>query len=90
MPPITWDDANDPTLLLQLLALHPITVTMAEWELIAQKWDCGTKKDSFRKHFDKIKVEYVGGIAAGDGNETEISVRSKGGPVSGKNGLSNW
>jgi len=89
MPPITWDDANDRTLLLQLLALHPITVTTAEWELIAQKWDCGSKKDSFRKHFDKIKVEYVGEITAGEGNKMEINVKSKGGPTSGKIGLSN-
>lgn len=89
MPPITWDDANDRTLLLQLLALHPITITIAEWELIAQKWDCGSKKDSFRKHFDKIKVEYVGEITAGDGNKMEINVKSKGGPASGKIGLSN-
>ena len=89
MPPITWDDANDRTLLLQLLALHPITVTMAEWELIAQKWDCGSKKDSFRKHFDKIKVEYVGEITAGDENKMENNVKSKGGPANGKIGLSN-
>src|SRR5271170_5015471 len=88
MPPITWDDTNDRTLLLQLLALHPITVTTAEWEAIAQKWDCGTKKDSFRKHFDKIKVEYVGEIDVGDGKKTENTVNSKGVRVIRKIGLS--
>ena len=64
MSAITWDDKNDRKLLLQLLALHPIAVTTAEWELISQKWNRGTKRDAFRKHFDKIKAEQVAEIAA--------------------------
>jgi len=57
MTVITWDANNDRTLLLQLLALHPITISTAEWETIAQKWNTGNKKDTYRKRFAQIKLE---------------------------------
>ena len=86
MPAIAWNDANDRALLLQLLALHPISVTSAEWNLISQTWDCGTKGDSFRKHFDKLKGQYVSQIVAGDGKKI---VKSKEDVANGKRGLTN-
>lgn len=52
-----WDASNDRTLLLQILALHPAAMTYAEWEMIAQKWDGMSKKDTYRKRFSQIKVE---------------------------------
>ena len=57
MSPTGWDDTKDRTLLLQLLALHPIQVSVADWECIARKWDNGNKPDSFRMHFAKLKAQ---------------------------------
>ena len=57
MTVISWDANNDRTLLLQVIALHPITISAAEWEIIAQKWNTGSKKDTYRKRFSQIKLE---------------------------------
>lgn len=57
MTVIAWDANNDRTLLLQLLALHPISISTAEWEMIAQKWNTGNKKDAYRRRFAQIKLE---------------------------------
>jgi hypothetical protein len=57
MSPTGWDDTKERRLLLQLLTLHPIQMSVAEWELIARKWDNGNKPNSFRMHFAKLKAE---------------------------------
>ena len=54
---ITWDAANDRTLLLQIIALKGVKLTGEEWEKVANLWNNVIKKDSFRKHFDSIKGE---------------------------------
>jgi hypothetical protein len=56
---MTWDGDKDRTLLLQILTFHPAQVTSAEWDLIAQKWGNGTKGESFRKRFVKIKSDHA-------------------------------
>ena len=57
MSPTGWDDTKERRLRLQLLTLHPVQVSVAEWELIARKWDNGNKPNSFRMHFAKLKAE---------------------------------
>ena len=87
MPPFTWNDTNDRKLLLQLLALHPIAVTGAEWDLIAHKWDRGNKGGAFRKHFDKIKARNLDEIDV-TGAKMVKSGKSKVLKESGAKGLS--
>lgn len=53
----TWDAANDRTLLLQIIALKNVKMTGQDWDFIAGKWNDGTKKDAFRKHFQSIRAE---------------------------------
>ena len=52
-----WNAENDRLLLLQIIALNNIKMTGKDWDLIAKKWNDGTKSDAFRMHFQSIKVE---------------------------------
>ena len=52
-----WNAENDRLLLLQIIALSNIKMTGKDWDLIAKKWNDGTKSDAFRMHFQTIKVE---------------------------------
>lgn len=74
MSPTNWDDTKDRTLLLQLLTLHPIQVSTADWERIARDWDNGNKPNSFRMHFAKLKTE---GAAMMEGSDTSAGIKEQ-------------